>query len=94
MSEINPGWQKIKRDSLLSPGTTEVAFLCLKAGESPWTVVADHTGVYIRGESPRFVGYTELNDFAWIFSDAMREYLKLKRCRIQLVGDNEIKALK
>ena len=76
------GWEKHKRDSLLSPGVTEVAYLKLKQGEAPWAVVADHTGVFIRGESPRLTEHSHLDDFAFVVADAMREYLKLKRARI------------
>lgn len=96
MIEVKPGWQKTKRDSMLTPGVTEVAYLCLKKGEAPWAVVADHTGVEMRGTSPKFTkdGGSELDDFAWVLADAMREYLRLRRGRIQTVGDNEIKAIK
>jgi hypothetical protein len=92
MIEVKPGWQKTKRDSMLTPGVTEMAYLCMKAGEAPWAVVADHAGVTIRGESPKFTseGGAALDDFAWVLSDAMREYMKLRRSRIQSVGDNEI----
>ena len=84
MLEVKKGWQKTKRDSMLTPGVTEVAYIKLKEGESPWAVVADHAGVVIRGESPRLTEHSHLDDFAWIVADAMREYLKLKRARIQL----------
>lgn len=81
--EVKPGWEKKKRDSMLTPGVTEVAYLRARPECAPWAVVADHTGVEIRGESPKFVeGGDELSNFAWILSDAMREYVKLKRARI------------
>ncbi len=96
MGEVKPGWTKMKRDSMVTPGVTEVAFICAKRGESPWAVVADHTGVTVRGESPKFTqeGGMGLHDFAWILDQAMREYMALKRGRIQLVGDNEVNGLR
>ena len=86
MQDVKPGWQKHKRDSLLTPGVTEVAFLCFKENESPWAVVADHTGVTIRGESPKLTSHEQLDSFAWVLSDAMREYMRLRRGRIHHVN--------
>lgn len=80
--EIKPGWEKTKRDSLLTPGVTEVAYLYLKKDEAPWAVVADHTGVVIRGESPKLQGHGDMESFAWVVGDAFREMGKLKRARI------------
>lgn len=83
--QVKPGWEKQKRQSLLDPSITEVAFLFAKPGAAPWAIIADHTGVEIRGDSPKFIqGGSVLGDFAWIMSEAMREYLKLKRGRIAL----------
>lgn len=67
---------------MLTPGVTEVAYLHAVAGRAPWAVVADHTGVTIRGESPKFTGHGELEAFAWVIADALREFLKLKRAAI------------
>lgn len=82
--EIRPGWIRKKRDSLLSPGTTEVAFIFQHPEGAPFVVVADHTGAMLRGDSPKFTqeGAGLLDDFGWIMAEAMREYMKLKRCRI------------
>ncbi len=81
--EIKKGWDKKKRDSLLSPGTTEVAYIYLAPDCSPWAVIADHSGVVIRGESPKLRGHAEMEDFAWIIADAFREMHKLLQGRIQ-----------
>ena len=85
MTEIR-GWQKIKRDSLMNPGITEVAFLKTKQDDQPWSIVADHTGVIIRGESPKLYEAAQLDDFAFIVADAMREYLNLKKARIVVIN--------
>lgn len=82
--EIRPGWIRKKRDSLLSPGTTEVAFIYAHKEGAPFVVVADHTGFMFRGDSPKFTqeGAGKTEDFAWIMAEAGREYLKLKRARL------------
>jgi hypothetical protein len=87
MIEVKPGWQKTKRDSMLTPGVTEVAYLFQKPEGAPWAVIADHTGVVLRGESPKFMneGGAPMDDFAWVMGDAMREYLRLRKGRIQAV---------
>lgn len=85
--EVKPGWWKQKRESLLEPGVTEVAYsfaydVPASDGESvwhKWWVVADHRGAVIKGESPKLSTDAQLEAFAWVLSDAMREYLKLKR---------------
>lgn len=78
------GWKKEKRNSLARPAVTEVAYIFVKEDGSSFAVVADHTGVVLRGESQKFTqeGGSATDDFAWVFADAMREYMKLKRARI------------
>ena len=51
----------------------------------PWMIISDHTGVIIKGESPKMYEASHLDDFAFVVADAMREYLQLKKSRIQLV---------
>lgn len=90
MNEFRTGWQKIKRDSLLESNVTEVAYIYAKPNESPWAVVADFRGVTIRGESPKFTAHSQLQAFAQVMGDAMAEYLKLRKCRIQLMPESVI----
>ena len=78
---------------MLNPGVTEVAYLCLRENEAPWSVVADHSGVTIRGDSPRITEHQQLEGFAWVIADALREMRNLRKARIQIVGDNEIQRL-
>ncbi len=84
--QCKPGWKKEKRNSLLDPTTTEVAYIYAHKDGAPFVVVADHTGTMFRGDSPKFTqeGGGLLDDFAWVMADAMREYMKLKRGRIVL----------
>lgn len=81
---MKTGWEKKKRDSMLTPGVTEVAFIYPHVDGMPFVIVADHSGVQFRGDSPKFTKENGglLDDFAWILSEAMREYMKLKRCRL------------
>ena len=80
--EVKKGWWKQKRDSLVEAKTTEVAYTFKKDDGTIWQVVADHRGTVIKGESPSLSTDTQLEAFAWVLSDAMREYLKLKRHKL------------
>ncbi len=80
--QVKPGWEKKKRQSLLDPTVTEVAYICAKPEGAPWAVVADHCGVVIRGESPRLQGHGDMDSFAWVIGDAFRESGKLRKARI------------
>lgn len=80
--EVKPGWWKAKRDSLVEAKTTEVAYVFKKEDDTIWQVVADHRGAVIKGESPKLSTDAQLEAFAWVLSDAMREYLKLKRHKL------------
>ena len=79
--EVKPGWIKTKRSSLVEADTTEVAYI-FQTPSGLWQVVADHRGVVIKGQSPTLSTDTQLDGFAWVLSDAMREFLKLKRHKI------------
>lgn len=91
--EVKPGWKKEKRSSLTEPNVTEVAYTFTTDG-GLWQVVANSRGTVIRGTSPVLSTDSQLEAFAWVLSDAMREYLKLKRGRIvtppAMFADREI----
>lgn len=84
--QCKDGWEKTKRSSLIDPTITEVAYIHAHGEGAPFVVVADHTGTMFRGDSPKFTKENGglLDDFAWVLSDAMREYIKLKRTRLIL----------
>lgn len=65
----------------MEPDTTEVAYT-FQTPSGLWQVVADHRGTIIKGQSPTLSTDSQLEGFAWVLSDAMREYLKLKRHKI------------
>lgn len=75
--EIKPGWVRTKRDCLDNHNLVEVVY---KFSTEGFTVRARAGGVTVEGISPIFTQDTTfLDDFAWILSDAMTQYLKLKR---------------
>jgi len=80
--EIKKGWKKEKRDSLLERNVTEAVYTFTKEDGSLWQIVADHRGTVIKGTSPVLSTDSQLEAFAWVLSDAMREFLKLKRHKI------------
>lgn len=91
-AEVKPGWIKTKRTAIAGdfpefvytnekPGAIEIGV---------FTVAADHTGVRFRGTSLPLTKDSEFDNLAWVVADAAREFLKFKRARIQLVGDNEV----
>lgn len=92
--EVKPGWKKEKRSSLTERNVTEVVYTFTKEDGSLWQIVADHRGTVIKGMSPELTTDTQLEYFAWCLSDAMREFLKLKRGRIvtppAMFADREI----
>ncbi len=92
--QVKPGWKKEKRDSLVERNVTEVVYTFTKEDGSLWQIIADRRGALVKGESPTLTTHDQLEGFAWCLSDAMREYLKLKRGMLvvppQMFADKQI----
>lgn len=92
MIQVQPGWGKKKTISL-EGDFPEFHYECTKAEGFQFKVVADHRGVRMKGISPFLVNPDDYDNFAWVLGDASREHLRLKRGRLEVVGDNELREI-
>ncbi len=93
MIEVQPGWGK-KKTTSLEGDFPEFHYVYTKEQGLDFKVVSDHRGVRMKGISPFLVNPEDYDNLAWVLGDASREHLRMKRGKIQLVGDNELEAIK
>lgn len=92
MIEVQPGWGK-KKTTSLEGDFPEFQYARDNQNGSTFLVVADHRGVRMKGTSPFLVNPSDYDNFAWVLGDASREHLRLKRGKLELVGDNELQEI-
>lgn len=88
--QVIPGWNKVKKLSL-EGDFPEFRFTHQASG---FEIVSDHRGVVMKGTSHRLVNPDDYDNFAWALGEAGREAVRLKRGKIEVVGDNELEAIK
>jgi hypothetical protein len=93
--EVQPGWFKAKKTSLEGDFPE---FQYIRQPEkmglpAEFRVVADHRGVRMKGTSPFLVNPDDYDNFAWVLGDASREHLRMKRSKLEVVGDNELREI-
>lgn len=92
MIKVQPGWGK-KKTTSLEGDFPEFQYEYTKSKDFNFKVVADHRGVRMKGISHFLVTPEDYDNFAWVLGDASREHLRLKRGKIEVVGDNELREI-
>lgn len=91
--EVVKGWVREVRDALEGDFKRVHFIQKNEEGLPTFSVIADHRGVQFSGTSPFLVNPQDYESLAKIMGFAGQDSLKLRRGKIQVVGDNEIKKL-